>query len=439
MYGRFARHTLFAGLLLLVAVETLAQAGAVVTRDGREFLGDVRLEAPASVIIDTTAGQQKFTLGDVASVELDKPAGETTAGLPAGWKAANIGKVALPGTAAVEGGTFALGGAGWGVWSNVDSGYFVHQELDGDGQVIARVPAYAKDARVSTGIMMRASLDPSAPMSALMVDSTRQIRFNSRPLTRFTMENKPALVADRENPVWLRLTRIGSWLIAYTSDNGNAWKPIGWQQVEISETGKVLVGIMVASRFNNAVATAALDHVRIVRGDPRKTPLPFSPLPSLGIVLADGSKLPAKLEWMSRDIASIAESGGASKTRPAKEIAWVMLDPVFPDVPALFAANGPGIVLKNGDYLGGEITGVGNGWVSVESVLFGPKSYEIAKDVAAIAINAPDHWAGAYHVRTRDGVSHSAGAISIEGDRLKIGATSVPIIDVTNLIFVPKP
>jgi hypothetical protein len=437
MRPRFARYARLVSLVCLLAVHT-AHAGVVLTRDGREIHGDVTVEAPATVVVATAGAQQRIAISDVASVEFDNVPAPALGALPAPWRGADIGKVAQPGSVAFDGGAFQISAAGWGLWSGVDSCHFVYQELAGDGQIIARVPAYAKDARVSAGVMVRGSLDPSAPLAALMIDALRQPRFNTRPGNTFTLENKPALVADRPEPRWLRLTRTGTWVIAHLSDDGQSWKALGWKEIDIGQ-GKVLIGITAASRLNASLSQATLDRVRVIAGPVKTSTVPFSALLARGLVMSDGTSVPGTLDSYTAESATFYDARGALQTRPGVQVAWAVFEASFPDLLPLSSANGPGVLLKNGDYLGGEITGVGRGWVSVESVLFGPRSFEIEKDVVAIAFRTPVPWADAFHVRTRDGASRCAASLTVEGQSLKVGAASIPLKDVSTLVYVAKP
>ncbi|MGW7070508.1 ABC transporter permease subunit [Streptomyces sp. NPDC054855] len=124
---------------------------------------------------------------------------------------------------------------------------FVHRTLPADGSITARVtgpagvrpdraPAWAK-----AGVIVKENTESGSDYAALMVTPGHGVRFQSH----FTGDVAgPAVSADKAT--WLRLTRSGVTVTAYTSADGRGWRKAGTAELD-SGAGAVPVGLFVAS------------------------------------------------------------------------------------------------------------------------------------------------------------------------------------------------
>lgn len=126
---------------------------------------------------------------------------------------------------------------------------FAHRTLPADGDITARVtgptgvrpdraPAWAK-----AGVIVKESTESGADYAALMVTPGHGVRFQSH----FTGDEAVgAASTDTDTPRWLRLTRAGTTVMAYTSQDGRDWKKAGSADLDTGR-GAVRVGLFVAS------------------------------------------------------------------------------------------------------------------------------------------------------------------------------------------------
>jgi ABC-type transport system involved in multi-copper enzyme maturation permease subunit len=153
-------------------------------------------------------------------------------------------------------GTPTLGPGGEPV---TDSLSFVHQQLDGDGSVTARVtsliervPGDGGDASSSqpvvepwakAGLIVRASTTQGSPYAAVMATATHGVRMQYN----YTKDIAgSATTVSKTSPQWLRLSRSGDTLTGYESADGQSWTKIGVATLS-GLPASVPVGLFVAS------------------------------------------------------------------------------------------------------------------------------------------------------------------------------------------------
>ena len=97
------------------------------------------------------------------------------------WRGQDLGVPVLPGSFSTEGGVMTINAAGYDIWSTYDEGYFVFQELTGDGEIIARVSSIQNtDDWVKAGVMIRESLSINSAFAYSLVAGTTGIHFNCK-------------------------------------------------------------------------------------------------------------------------------------------------------------------------------------------------------------------------------------------------------------------
>ena len=213
--------------------------------------------------------------------------------LPTGWSGGDVGSVGPAGRGSSDGGTWTLEGAGADVWGTADAFYFVHQAVDGDWEIEARVASVEHvHAWTKAGVMIRGSLAAGSAHAAMIVTPGKGLAFQYRASTG----GSSAHVAGGSGaaPHYVRLVRRGGTVSAYRkSSAGASWTHVGDASIDLGPS--VYVGLFVSSHDASELATAVFDGVaaRAV-GEP---PPPPPPLPA---------------GWASRDIGGVAAAGSAS-------------------------------------------------------------------------------------------------------------------------------
>ena len=128
-----------------------------------------------------------------------------------------------------------------------DTFYFVHQPLDGNGNITVRVTSLTGTSGsapwAKAGIIIKANTQPGSRYAAIMVTPGHGVRMQYN----FTHDRagSPGAVSAA-SPRWLRLTRAGSRLTGYESADGTHWRVAG--TVGLAELPPaVQAGIFVAS------------------------------------------------------------------------------------------------------------------------------------------------------------------------------------------------
>ena len=183
--------------------------------------------------------------------------------LPAGWSSSDIGPVAIAGDASFADGTFSVTGSGTDIWGKSDGFRYVYQQLDGDGEIVARVASMQRtDLLAKAGIMLRETLAADSREASLVVTPAAGIRFLRRNATGGATTN--ALTTDNRGisvPYWLKLVRSGSTITAYRSADGTNWQFVGSDTIAMSKS--IFVGLAVTSHQGALTNAATFDHVSV--------------------------------------------------------------------------------------------------------------------------------------------------------------------------------
>jgi regulation of enolase protein 1 (concanavalin A-like superfamily) len=185
--------------------------------------------------------------------------------LPPGWQASEVGAASAAGSARSANGVFTIAGSGADIWDTADEFHWVHQAIDGDFEVIARVLSVENvDRWVKAGLMIRASgSDAAAAHASVFATPGKGIAFQRRRSGgEISVHTAGPLLAA---PVWLRLVRSGSSVVAYSRrDASEGWSRIGEDTIALGRT--VQVGLAVSSHVDGTLASASFDSVTIEPG-----------------------------------------------------------------------------------------------------------------------------------------------------------------------------
>jgi outer membrane protein assembly factor BamB/regulation of enolase protein 1 (concanavalin A-like superfamily) len=192
----------------------------------------------------------------------------SSSSLPVPWTDSDVGSPALAGSASYSGGLFTVKGSGGDIWGSADQFNYVSQSLTGDGTIVARVTSQSNtDLWAKSGIMIKQSTTSGSSYALLAVTPGNGITFQHG-------YNSSVSGGSYTFPgAWLKLTRAGNAITAYSSANGTTWAEVGTTTISMSDP--VTVGLVVCSHSPGALNTSTFDNVSVTSGTPG-LPVPWS-------------------------------------------------------------------------------------------------------------------------------------------------------------------
>ncbi len=176
--------------------------------------------------------------------------------LPVPWSDFDVGGPTPVGSASYAGGVFTVNGGGNDIWGTLDQFNYVSQSLTGDGSIVARVTSQANtDPWAKSGIMIKQSPTSGSGYALLAVTPGNGVTF------QYGFNHGPSVGSYTFPNAWLKLTRAGSSVTAYTSADGSTWTQVG--TTTITMTDPVTVGIFVCSHNAGALNTSTFDKVSV--------------------------------------------------------------------------------------------------------------------------------------------------------------------------------
>jgi hypothetical protein len=154
-----------------------------------------------------------------------------------------------------------------------------------------------------------------------------------------------------------------------------------------------------------------------------EAPLGHGPLQPAGIVLRDGTIVSAPIQ--SANNSSIRLQGVLAKAPLSlTRVVRIHLTPLSADLASAIPKGRAGVLLKNRDFIDGDFAGIENGKLKIESVLFGNRTFDLAKDVVAVILREgnPPPWR--YSLMARDGTM--LYGINLRIDANRAGLAEVP-------------
>lgn len=187
----------------------------------------------------------------------------TTSGLPSGWSHADIGSVGTAGDAtSSQSGSFTVTGAGSDIWGTADRFHYAWTMMSGDFEVNALVDSIQNvNAWTKAGVMIRETSAAGSRHVSLFASPGKGLAFQRRPsgAGESVSTAGPLLTA----PVWVRLTRHGTLIIAYYRKAiTDPWTKVG-DQTLANINQNLMVGLAVSSHSSGTTATAAFSQVRV--------------------------------------------------------------------------------------------------------------------------------------------------------------------------------
>lgn len=250
----------------LAALATDPDPGDIVTL--LKLSGPAWLEVTGNGLLRGTppagsAGTQEFLIRasdrDGAAAEAVLVIRVEPAQLPLPWNAVEIGPVAGRTVVAHSEGAFRLASPGR-LAGRSDAGAFAGQTLSGDGSIIARIGPIANGGvNTRAGLMIRDSFSPGSRHVFIGLNGKGDYRWVRR---LGGTETRAADCGDAK-PMrsWVKLTRHGGTITAYTSEDGRAWTKAGAAAANFGQ--HCHIGLFVSGGKGRR-ASAAFHEVRLV-------------------------------------------------------------------------------------------------------------------------------------------------------------------------------
>ncbi|NDJ60184.1 MAG: tandem-95 repeat protein [Chloroflexi bacterium] len=185
------------------------------------------------------------------SITVTTPASE----LPAPWVGTDIGTPDPAGSASFNEDQFVLQSGTGDIWGVNDVFHYVYQPLNGDGEITARITAQNADSDwAKAGVMIKESAEALAPYAMLAATPGNGLHFQYNFLS--DIGAGPFTLPD----TWLRLSRTGDVITAFTSTDGVTWTQVA--QTTIPMTADVTIGLFTTGHYGE-LGTARFDNVSV--------------------------------------------------------------------------------------------------------------------------------------------------------------------------------
>jgi regulation of enolase protein 1 (concanavalin A-like superfamily) len=183
-------------------------------------------------------------------------AGAALTPVPSPWADADVGSPAVAGSASYASGVFTVNGGGDDIWGSTDQFNYVSQPLTGDATIVAQVTSQSDtDAWAKAGVMIKASTASGSDYALLAVTPGNGIAFQDD----FNSSTSGGSYSFPD--AWLKLTRSGSTITAYSSPDGTTWTEVG--TATISMTDPVTIGLFNCAHNGSALNTATFANVSV--------------------------------------------------------------------------------------------------------------------------------------------------------------------------------
>jgi glucosylceramidase len=201
--------------------------------------------------------------------------------LPFGWINADIGSVGFPGSASWNAGTYTVQASGSTIWGTSDGFNYSYTPVNGDGTMTIRADSLVNTDTFAakSGLMFRASSAANSAYAIIALTPGGGVKFEYRSATGGNAASQGAVSGTA--PRWLRLTKIGNSLTAFTSADGISWAAVG-TALTLDLGSEFLAGIAVTANNNTTSTTAVLSNFSSTGFRSPLSPATFTASPGLG-------------------------------------------------------------------------------------------------------------------------------------------------------------
>lgn len=283
---------------------------------------------------------------------------------------------------------------------------FTFFPMKGDGQITARVTGLDQKARNSSlaGVCFRSGLtdDERNAQMALVYRGGARFRTYGMRGGSGRSDRDPVFAI----PGWLRLERRSNRILGSWSADGEHWKlfHVGntWKFDEEYMAGLFVIG------HGEGPVKVTFDHVTVERADQQ---LPFIPR----LIFRNGTEWVRSIESMDAKRVTVGDAiAGQLETG---QLARIVLHPDYraKDLPA----DRTGVLLRRGDFFEGDFVKLAEGELQVDSILFGPRTFDVATEVLAVSLAAVNPERAVYLVETASGSRLRATAVRTDQGKLR--------------------
>ena len=420
--------------LLLCGVSVFARTGIVRTLTGETVQGHVRV-TPERVIVVNAARGLIFSVYATNIAEISFPTNALSIreemigdeSLLAAWRETDIGLTRVDGSTRHQDGTFTVRGSGLNIDSDRDSFHYVYKPVRGDSEIVAEVESIQyTHPNAKAGLMMRENLGEYSRnvMLALtaMSGGTFQFRANQHSNT------DGVALRGVFAPHWVKLRRRGNEFSAYISRNGRAWSLI--QQVSLAMNENIYAGLAVASAQDGILNWTTF---RKVREAPKLINEDFAP----EVELVSGSTIFGRP--VRADENEVLFGSARKFVRvPTARVARIAFQPLSDDVAWRTRLSRPGVFVSDGDFFDGDFRGIEGSRLSVNSVLYGPRVFDIDDEALALVLQPRRFQRTQFQVLTVDGSVLLATELALGDGEVKLkepalGEVRMPAFEIVEL------
>lgn len=213
-----------------------------------------------------TATISNVVIGTPSNTPQDTPSSNAC---PSSWTCQDIGDPLLVGNQTLTGNNWTITGTGNGIEGTSDQFHYLSQPITGDTTATVRIDSQNNTSGSAlTGLMMRASNSPnSAYYGAFTVPQNGGIMVESR--TQAGLPANSVVSVSGSLPQYLQIVRSGDTFTAYTSSDGNNWRPIiGSSQTLSNLSVAITAGYAVTSANYGSPNATTADSLSVVAGAP---------------------------------------------------------------------------------------------------------------------------------------------------------------------------
>jgi regulation of enolase protein 1 (concanavalin A-like superfamily) len=158
--------------------------------------------------------------------------------------------------------TFRLEAAGSGVSGTNDQFHYVHQSVASDAAITARITELDEtQAQLKAGIMIRETQATDSKYVMLALTSDHKAELLVRSEAGIKAEQQAYNETLLGTPDWVRLVRVGDQFIGSVSQDGNSWKEVARQTIEMGENASY--GLCLTSGKPGSLSTATFEKLGI--------------------------------------------------------------------------------------------------------------------------------------------------------------------------------
>jgi len=387
----------------------------VQTKNGKVLQGQVRFSSHGVTIINAS-DQSSLTVGltNLSDIFFDPRFESPADGLAfrrpekvqTPWQTEDIGSVNDAGSLELASGLFRVRSVGTNIAGRSDAFHFVYRPCTGNCEIVARVVNLPPRTVSRAGIMIRETLsaDSANVFIGLSARSGGVVQHRDDPLGETAVNPHPEMFV----PYWLRLKRTGNEFTTSASRNGTHWTK--YQTVSCPMPANAHIGLAATAGEEQIAGIATLDNVRQDVFVPETSFIPQ-------IHLQSGSVIAGPI--LSGDQNSFTVQS-FPYTVPASAVSHLLFRWLPFRYTTQLGSGTPGLLLNSGEFVEAGFSHLENRSVSVSSVLFGAKSFDIDSEAMALVLRRTFDIATPYTVVTVDGTTIRAKKLAFGDYELEL-------------------